>query len=133
MDVHKDRAQVLTLDVVDTGRRRRWSVAEKVRITEESFSGPRMVSATARRHGVSRSLLSAWRRLHRQGLLPGAETASPGFAAVRLASEPSAERSVTDQDDGRVEIVLRNSRRLVIGAGMDASALAQLIAVVERA
>ena len=120
------------LDVVGTGRRRRWSVAEKVRITEESFAGPRLVSATARRHGMSRSLLSTWRRLHRQGLLPGAETAVPGFASVTLASEPPRGPVEPVPDVGRVEIVLRNGRRLVIGAGMDVAALAQLIAVVER-
>ena len=123
----------MVLDVVDTGRRRRWSEAEKVRITEESFSGPRQVSATARRNGVSRSLLSTWRRLHRQGLLPGAESASPGFASVTLASEPALEAVEPVPEAARVEIVLCNGRRLVIGAGMDATALAQLIAVVERA
>ena len=31
------------MDVVDTGRRRRFSVAEKIRIVEESLSGPNMV------------------------------------------------------------------------------------------
>ena len=50
------------LEVVETGRRRRWSEDEKARIVLESLAGPRLVSATARRHGVSRSLLLTWRR-----------------------------------------------------------------------
>jgi hypothetical protein len=29
----------LTIEVVETGRRRRWTSAEKLRIVEESFSG----------------------------------------------------------------------------------------------
>jgi len=47
MDILTDSRQVRRLDVVDTGRRRRWSDAEKLRIVEESFSGPRLVSAIA--------------------------------------------------------------------------------------
>src|SRR4051794_17238313 len=50
------------LEVVETGRRRRWSEDEKARIVLESLAGPRLVSATARRHGISRSQLLAWHR-----------------------------------------------------------------------
>ena len=43
--------------------------AEKLRIVEESFSGPRLASATARRHGISNQLLLAWRKAYREGQL----------------------------------------------------------------
>jgi len=46
---------------VETGRRRRWSEDEKLRIVAESLSGSRLVSSTARRYGISRSLLTTWR------------------------------------------------------------------------
>ncbi len=62
MDVHKDSAVLSRIEVVETGRRRRWTNAEKIRIVEESFSGPRLVSATARRYGISRQLLLNWRK-----------------------------------------------------------------------
>ncbi len=65
MDRDKDRAQVGRLEVVETGRRRRWSEDEKLRIVLESLQGTRRVSATARRYGISRSLLLKWRRLFR--------------------------------------------------------------------
>jgi periplasmic glucans biosynthesis protein len=45
MDVHKDSVVLSRIEVVGTGRRRRWTRAEKLRIVEESFSGPRLVSA----------------------------------------------------------------------------------------
>src|SRR5215813_5816556 len=61
-------AQVGRLEVVDTGRRRRWSEEEKLRIVAESFSGRRLVSSTARRHGISTSLLFTWRRTYRYGI-----------------------------------------------------------------
>jgi hypothetical protein len=49
MDIHKDRA-FGRLDIVETGRRRRWSAAAKERIILESMSGPRQIAATARRN-----------------------------------------------------------------------------------
>ena len=62
MDIRTDSHHVGRLEIVDTGWRRRWSV-------EESFSAPRMASATARRHGISNPLLFAWRRAYREGRL----------------------------------------------------------------
>jgi transposase len=53
MDVHKHSA-FERLEIVETGRRRRWSEDEKLRIVMESQSAPSLVSATARRHGISR-------------------------------------------------------------------------------
>src|SRR5947208_843650 len=63
MDSHKRSTQVERLEVVETGRRRRWSDDEKLRIVSESFEAPRAISSTARRHGISRSLLMTWRRI----------------------------------------------------------------------
>jgi transposase len=53
MDRRKDSAQVQRLDVVELGRRRRWTEEAKRRIVEESFVGRRQASATARRYGIS--------------------------------------------------------------------------------
>jgi len=47
MDAHSFSSRVEVLSVTDSGRRRRWTVEEKIRIVEESFSRPRAVSATA--------------------------------------------------------------------------------------
>ena len=66
MDRRKDSAQVQRLEVVELGRRRRWSAEAKLRIVEESFAGWRQASATARRHGISPSLLFAWRKVYRK-------------------------------------------------------------------
>ena len=132
---------MMVLDVVDTGRRRRWTDEEKLRIVGESHAGPRLVAATARRNGISRSLLTTWRRLHREGLLVGDRTA--GFAPVTveadrsmptppLPAEPGLAASTVDASH-RIEVVLRNGRRLVVDARLEPSALARLIAVVEGA
>ena len=65
MDSHKRSAQVERLEVVETGRRRRWSEDEKLKIVLESLRAPRLMSATARQYGISRSLLIKWRRSFR--------------------------------------------------------------------
>src|ERR1700753_2978943 len=65
MDSDRRSGQVERLEVVDTGRRRRWSEDEKLRIVLESLQAPRQVTATARRYGISRSLLLRWRQLFR--------------------------------------------------------------------
>jgi transposase len=54
MDSNTDNGLVSWFEVVGTGRRRRWSDVETPRIAGESTAGPRLVSATARRHGISR-------------------------------------------------------------------------------
>ena len=62
MDSYKHSTKVERLEVIETGRRRRWSDDEKLRIVMESLQTPRAISSTARRHGISRSLLVTWRR-----------------------------------------------------------------------
>ncbi|HEY2756950.1 MAG TPA: transposase, partial [Pseudolabrys sp.] len=69
MDSLTDNHQISRLDIVDTGRRRRWTDEEKRRIVEESLSGPRLASVTARRHGISNQLLFFWRKAYREGRL----------------------------------------------------------------
>ena len=90
MDRRKDSAQVQRLEVVELGRRRRWSAEAKLRIVEESFAGWRQASATARRHGISRSLLFAWRKACRAGALVDAEPG--GFVPAVVVDEPPLQR-----------------------------------------
>jgi len=57
---------------------------EKQRIVAESYGGPRLVSVTARRNGLSASQLFTWRRLAREGWLSG--DAVPALVPVEIAS-----------------------------------------------
>src|SRR5947209_15416793 len=90
MDSHKRSTQLERLEVVETGRRRRWSNDEKLRIVTESLQAPRAISSTARRHGISRSLLMTWRRsFASEQIFPQSERS--GFARVvpAAAVEPA--------------------------------------------
>jgi transposase len=126
----KSGLEIEVLSAADAARRRKWSEADKLRIVEASFAGRRLVSATARRHGISRSLLTTWRRQFREGTL-GADR-QPSFAPVLMAGKVASKSERASGVD-RIAIVLGNGRRLIVGAGIDASALARVIAVLERA
>ncbi|WP_417604785.1 transposase, partial [Primorskyibacter flagellatus] len=75
-----NRPQIEVLSAADGERRRHWSDDDKLRIVEESFIGHRQVTATARRHGIGRSLLTTWRRQYRNGEL--GSSGSVSFAPV---------------------------------------------------
>jgi transposase len=117
----------------DLGRRRDWSDEEKVRIVEESLQGFRQGSVTARRYGLSRSLLTRWRREYRGGLLTG--SASPSFVPLAISPPPASSSEMTAPlrfEDGRtIEIGLPNGRRLTIPASLDPSILARLLPVLD--
>jgi transposase len=126
---HTHGAQVQRLDVVEAGRRRRWSEDEKLRIVAESFGGPRLVSATARRHGISPSLLYTWRRAFRAERI-GSEDVAPGFVPAMIMAETQPDSSAPPT--GRMEIGVAKGRRIIVDAGVDAAALARVIAVLDR-
>src|SRR5947209_7179917 len=92
MTDHTPISQVSRLEVISTGARRRWTLAEKQRIVAESYSAPRVVSATARRNGLSASQLFTWRRLARAGRLIEAEEAAT-FAPAIISREASSTSS----------------------------------------
>jgi len=131
MDAHSYSPQVEVLSVTDSGRRRRWSAEEKVRIVEESFARPRAVSATARRHEISRPLLARWRAEYRAGLFGGGRR--PEFAPVAVVAEPASATPTASEPETKVEIVLANGRRVVVAASIDPAALARLLPVLEGA
>jgi transposase len=62
-------AEILSVDRPSRGPRRRFSVAEKLRILAETDLAGETVSAVARRHKISPSQLFNWRRLRDEGVL----------------------------------------------------------------
>jgi transposase len=146
MTDHTAMSKVSRLDVISTGARRRWTLEEKQRIVAESYGTPRAVSATARRNGLSASQLFTWRRLSRAGRLAEADSA-PSFVQAVIGCEPStggfapfpepieaAESSAPGRSvaAGRIQIMLVCGRRVMVDNGVDAAALARVLAVLER-
>ena len=85
--------KISRLDVISTGARRRWTLEEKQRIVAESYSGPRLVSATARRNGLLASQLFTWRRLAREGRLAEADETAVFAPAIIRGESPAGSRS----------------------------------------
>ena len=135
MDSHTPSAQrVQRLEIVETGRRRRWSEDEKLRIVLESLAGPRLVSATARRHGLARSQLLTWRRAFAASR---SAPAAPSFVPALVVSEPApasarASCGPGSLGSGRIEIVLGKGRRVIVDAGVEAEVLSRVLDVLER-
>ncbi|RFP85257.1 transposase [Rhodobacteraceae bacterium 63075] len=128
------RPQIEVLSAADGVRRRQWSDEDKLRIVQESFVGHRQVSATARRHGICRSLLTIWRRQYRNGELGASRPVS--FAPVTVTQDGPTSRSepVDPPDVSRntqVEIALPNGRRLIVPTGVEPEALARILSVVD--
>jgi transposase len=131
MDGHKHSTQIERLDVVETGRRRRWSDEEKLRIVLESLETPRAISSTARRHGISRSLLMTWRRAFRPERM-GPDVQPTGFVRAMVATAAPVAAESGARANGRMVIEIGKDRRVIVDAGVDAAALARVLAILER-
>jgi transposase len=128
--------------ITGTGRRRRWSSDDKVRIVVESLEPGATVSEVARRHGLSPQQLFAWRREARcvSGQPPEVAAAlaapavdckasrelpdpprpagsTPAFAQVVVAASSPASASPAPKGkvQGAIEIVIGDASVRVIG------------------
>jgi transposase len=124
MDSHTHSALVSRLEVVDSGRRRRWSDEEKLKIVLESLAAPRQVSATARRYGIARSQLLQWRRLFRPERNESVEQAS-GFVPAVVVPEAELARSAPAglAVEGTIEIEFASGARIRVTGAVDSAAL----------
>ena len=131
MDRHTHSAQVGRLEVVETGRRRRWSEDEKLKIVLESLQAPRQVSATARRHGISRSQLLQWRRAFRARQTAPAEQ-QIGFvpAVIMPDAEPAGSARALSTGTGTIEIEFASGARMRITGAVDAAMLRATVAAL---
>ena len=133
MDSTKDRYRnpVSRLEIVDIGRRRRFSDEAKLQILEEGFSGDgRQVAATAAKHGVSRSQLYRWRHLAQDGKLGSIRI--EGFVPALIVPEapvPAASQSALG--GGRMEVLSANGRRVIVERDVDVDTLLRIMRGLE--
>ena len=86
----------------------------------------------ARRHGINANLLFTWRR--QQGAAKmGDSRESPQLVPVTITTEPvSSIPAMALEPVGRMEIVLGAGERIIVGADVDAAALARVIKALSR-
>lgn len=95
----------------------------------ETFAPGASVSIVARRHDVNANMLFTWRRQVGSAPVTG-DTVM--FMPAAIAPEPTLpEVSVSPLVD-RIEIVLAGGDRVIVGADVDAAALARVVKVLSR-
>lgn len=119
-------------------RRRRWSVADKLRIVAEVEEPGAVIRAVAARHGICESLLFTWRRQARAGTLREAQT--PAFIPVQMLDQdlaapappsclperpPSSAR--LSAAPGLIEIELGDGRQVRVGSDVNLAALRRVL------
>jgi transposase len=135
MDSTKDRYRnpVSRLEIIDTGRRRRFSDEAKLQILEEGFSGDgRHVATTAAKHGVSRSQLYRWHKLARDGKLGSIRIG--GFVPALIVAETPASvpaPSPPVAGGSRIEVLSANGRRVIVDRDVDVDALLRIMRALE--
>jgi transposase len=140
MTDHTPISKLSRLEVVSTGARRRWTLEEKQRIVAESYDGPRLVSLTARRNGLSTSQLFTWRRLARDGRLSGDAMPAivpveitPSLAPVSISAlQPASSPAAQQTRAGIIEIELGVDCRVRVDREVDPAALQRVLELLKR-
>ncbi len=104
----------------------RWSDNERARIVSESYEPGASIAAVARRHGVSDTALSKWRRRARKGALPVAwdPSVSPPFVPLVVEGASHDQTVVTDAHGGVVGVPVESpvDRIVAVASGLGARA-----------
>jgi transposase len=134
MDQTRDDADSYRRVEVITGsfRRRYWSAAEKARIVAESAKPDANISEVARRNGVSRGLLSIWRRQARRAASQGGAFVELRLAESGAAPEAMIRRSGSAGADARIEIEIGGAK-VRVPDGVDGRTLEQVLAALRAA
>ena len=126
-------------------RRRRWSEAQKRQIVAEIHEPGVSVPMVAQRYNLNANQVFRWRRLLREPECAGTGRFVPVVVGVAPDRQANAAPMPPPCDDGvaagaaagasatgRMEIVLPGERRVIVDRSVDPSALARVIAVLER-
>ena len=122
-----------------TGPRRKYTIAEKRQIAEETVQPGASVALVARSHGINANLVFGWRRLFQQGLLSEAPAELPPLLPVRVETPtlsptkrakaaPAGKQTDSGIDRDRV----CGGRRLCIRGRADRATLRYVIEALSR-
>jgi transposase len=110
-------------------KRRRYSIAEKRRMVEESFQPGASVARVARAHGVNANQVFSWRRLYQRGRLGANTRTAPAveLLPVTISDAPTAPVTTpaatpSSVSPGTIQLQLPRGRLRIEGA-VDADCL----------
>jgi transposase len=113
----------------DERRRRSWSQDEKRRIVGESFEEGASIAEVARRNDVNANLLFTWRRQFGAKAVGGGELTP--MLPVMISTE-AGPTTISSGPSGRMEIVLADGERIIVGADVDMTALTRVLQALAR-
>lgn len=127
-----------------TGPRRRYPVAEKLRILQEICRPGASIAEVARAHGINANVVFGWRRLAQRGLLRAESTESALSApllpvkvesptllpTVKASSPPKVSPSARER--GVIEIVFPGGIRIHLHGAVDAVLLKRVLKSLRR-
>ena len=132
--VTEDASEASIAVVAGANGARVWPEAVKARIVAETFEEGATVAGVARRHGLSRTQLSGWRRMARDGLLgPVAGAGDDPFGLVPVTVSTAADRkgeASVPADGIAIEIA---DIRVVVPPDFDAAHLSRILVCVRAA
>jgi len=126
-----------------SGPRRKYTIAEKRGMVEETQRRGASVADVAQRHGVNPNLLFGWRRLYQQGVLieesPAGKAAllpvkvsTPTLIPSERATARTAKLPATESSRGSIEIEFAGGVRLRVRGRVDRPTLARVMSVLTR-
>ena len=121
-----------------TGPRRRYTLAEKRAIVEQSQVRGTSVAEVAQYHGINANVVFGWRRLHRQGLLSGevapdappllpVQITTPTVVPIEPVVTPEPLRRQRRDRGSSIEIEFAGGIRVRVQGAVDRATLARVI------
>jgi transposase len=113
-------------------RRRRYTLAFKRQVVEETFSGDESISVVARRYDLNTNLLFNWRRRYQAGELP-VVAEERALLPIRVATAVDERPEPKRTDCGaELEVVLAQGHRVRIRGAVDPTVLRAALEVLSR-
>lgn len=117
--------------------RRRWAVAEKRRIVEQTLAAEGSVARVARAHGVNANQVFQWRRQYHRGVLGSGNTEAVSLLPVRVTEAPAREAAQSSGEQrrrtalGMIQVELPKGQVRITGS-IDAESLRVVIECLLR-
>jgi transposase len=122
-----------------TGPRRKYPLADKLRILQETRQPGASVSDVARAHGVNANVVFAWRRLAKRGLLQAPAPESAQLLPVKLESptvlpgrKSAPAPATTDGGHASIEVEFLGGVRVRVHGTVDAATLKRVFEALPR-
>lgn len=123
------------MDTTQPRKRRRYTLAFKRQVVEETLAGDESVSMVARRHDVNANLLFNWRLRYQNGSLTGAaeKPAATALLPIRIAAAP-VDKAVGKRTErvAELDLQLATGHRVRIYGAVDPAVLRTTLEVLSR-